>query len=547
MQSQFFDQQIGLWRWTGNQTHEALLRPALKLHVEWAQSCFDADNNGLFSSYINTWPTDSQFYSGGETWEETAYIYRAALALRDMALRAGNGTEAAVYGELAARISAAVPQLWVAAQGLPASHREAGGHRRLRPDPWLYSVFLPIDCGLWDAETVASALFFTEWGLERDALWCDPDPATTATCGAVVWTSNWVPSMWSLRQLWSGDNSALALAYFFAGLADDGYEVLSGTLRRDMLQSAVPGQSGGANGGVDFNDCVHPAARAIVEGLLGFRPDYALGTVTIAPQFPSDWRNATFSTADLALDFATDLSSTVALAVQLARPVPQLLVRLPLRARALQGVAVAGIPASAAVSNATEPGFGQTVLVVRITAAPGEALSAVNVTLAFAQPLPCVPSLVSGAVGGAPIALAAPEGLALASFSDPQAVFVPGSARVGADGRLTGTLAPGLTGWHLVHGLAATLGGGLPQALLFKLNVSAAAGGAAEGRAPPAAARGAAAAWSFVPLGSAANADLRDIFKEGLYLSPRPENCAARLGSDGWSAWTYRESLARPA
>ena len=60
MQSLFMDQQIHLWRWTGNTTHEAILRPALKLHDEWARAAFDSDGNGLFSSYTNTWPTDSQ-------------------------------------------------------------------------------------------------------------------------------------------------------------------------------------------------------------------------------------------------------------------------------------------------------------------------------------------------------------------------------------------------------------------------------------------------------------------------------------------------------
>jgi hypothetical protein len=209
MQSQFFDQQVHMWRWTGNATHEALLRPALRLHVEWAADCFDADGNGLYSSYTNTWPTDSQFYSGGETWEETAYMYRAHLALRDMALRAGNATEAAEHAAVAARIQAAAAQLWVAAAGLPASHREEGGHRRLRPDPWLYSVFLPIEAALWDPETAAQALHFTEWGLERDPIFCVADPGVSnATCGEVVWTSNWIPvrssalpprAFWALR------------------------------------------------------------------------------------------------------------------------------------------------------------------------------------------------------------------------------------------------------------------------------------------------------------------------------------------------------------
>ena len=47
MQSQFFEQQVHMWRWTGNRTHEGLLRPGRELHATWAQESFDADQNGL--------------------------------------------------------------------------------------------------------------------------------------------------------------------------------------------------------------------------------------------------------------------------------------------------------------------------------------------------------------------------------------------------------------------------------------------------------------------------------------------------------------------
>ena len=533
MQTQFFDQQIHMWRWTGNTTHAALLRPALKLHVEWARDCFDADGNGLYASYTNTWPTDSQFYSGGETWEETAYMYRAHLALRDLALAAGNASEAAGFAATADRILAAAPQLWVAASGLPASHREEGGHRRLRPDPWLYSVFLPIEAGLWDAETAAQALHFTEHGLERDAIFCEADAAASnATCGAVVWTSNWVPSMWSVRQLWSGDNSGLALAYFLTGLPDDGYAVLSGNLRRDMLQSGVPGQAGGANGGTDFNDAVHPEVRALVEGMWGYHPDYAVGVVEVAPQLPTAWQAAKFAGAHVALQFSTDLAGSASLAVQLARPVPVLVLRIPLRAGALAAVSVSGAPASATITNATEAGFGQSVVVVRIAgAAPsGELIAGAEVSVAFSSSLPCTPAVYANASGGASITLTAPPGLTLVGFSDPQGVLAPGAGIVG--GSLSGSLAPGVSGAHLVVGRATTLLGGLPQTVLFKLSVAAPA-------SPPQPRAAAGSSWTYVPLGGAANADLRDIFKEGMYTTPRPETCAVRLGSDGWSGWTF--------
>lgn len=123
-------------------------------------------------------------------------MYDATLALAAMAARAGNASEAALYGAAAAAIAAAAPQLWVTALGIPASHREEGGLRRLRPDPWLASIFLPIEAALWDAQTAAQALAFSEWGLERDVVYCADGTggSANASCGAVVWNSNWVPN-----------------------------------------------------------------------------------------------------------------------------------------------------------------------------------------------------------------------------------------------------------------------------------------------------------------------------------------------------------------
>ena len=78
------------WRWTGDAELENVLRPALELHLQWAQECFDPDGDGLYESYINTLPTDSVWYNGGGSVEESAYAYYGHLAARDMARRAGD-------------------------------------------------------------------------------------------------------------------------------------------------------------------------------------------------------------------------------------------------------------------------------------------------------------------------------------------------------------------------------------------------------------------------------------------------------------------------
>src|ERR1019366_3821693 len=90
VQSQFFDQTINDWRATADPEMERLLRPALELHLEWMQDCFDPNDDGLYESYINTLPTDSVWYNGGGSAEESAYAYTAHRAARDMARRAGD-------------------------------------------------------------------------------------------------------------------------------------------------------------------------------------------------------------------------------------------------------------------------------------------------------------------------------------------------------------------------------------------------------------------------------------------------------------------------
>ena len=97
MQSQFFDQLVYEWRWTADPELERLLRPALELHLQWARDCFDPDGDGLYESYINTMPTDSVWYNGGASAEETAFVYRGHQAALDMARRAGDATRPRIH------------------------------------------------------------------------------------------------------------------------------------------------------------------------------------------------------------------------------------------------------------------------------------------------------------------------------------------------------------------------------------------------------------------------------------------------------------------
>ncbi len=511
MQSQFFDQLVHAWRWTGDAELEALLRPALELHLEWARECFDPDGDGCYESYINVWPTDSVWYNGGGGVEESMYAWRGHEAARDMALRAGDAEAAAGHAAALERIRGGFfGKLWVPGKGHPGLYVEQGGHRRLLENAWLYSIFMPVDAGILTPVQAASSLHYTDWALQNDTL---PEG------GRGVWTSNFVPGIWSVRELWPGDNYHLALAYFRTGLAGPGWEVFRGNFLHSAFRLGIPGNLGYPRGGTDFGDCVHTFSRTLVEGLFGLRPDYPKGVVRIAPQFPESWEHAAIRTPDFSLRFART-GDVTRLEAGLARPCA-LEVELPVRARRVAGVSVGGQPAAHEVL----PGFGCSVVRVRVPAGEG---TAIEVTAE--GPLPAHgPETVRGKAGGA-LALRA-AGASATAFEDPQGAL--GGTRI-EEGEIRGTLA-GRAGHYTV--LATVDAGGAPQWRLFQMEITDPAAEAAE-RAGRVGEIPRDARWKCVDLGGAFNADVREIYRQR-YVSPRPDTVSVRIGTDGYSPWTF--------
>jgi hypothetical protein len=487
MQSQFFDELIHAWRWTGDPELEKMLRPALELHLEYIHDCFDPDDDGLYESYANTWPTDNQWYNGGGTAEETAYAYAAHKAALELARRAGDEAAAKRHEARLTKIRKAfLEKLWIPSKGYVGSYVEQGGHARLHEDSWLYAIFCPIDAGMLDAGQAARALYYTEWGLERE---------TMPYGGQRCWTSNWVPSVWSLREMWPGDNYGLALAYFQTGLADDGWAVLRGTFPHMAFFGPVPGDLGFPNGGTDFSDCTSPFCRTVVEGLFGYRPDYPNGVVTIAPQLPSDWEHASIKTPDFSLE-----AGRTKYRIELTRPAA-LDLRLPVRARKLAAVTVNGQPAKWELL----PGFGCSV--AKIAVPKGKS---VTVELTCEQPLPQYAAVAVETTVGAKPDLTVKD------------------ARI-----IEPAVPPSTAGYHLVEALVQV--GDAPQRRLFKIKVNdpkadAALAARVFEKAP------ANARWECVDMSRQFNGDIRTIFQQQ-YLSPRPDTCSLRLATNGYSTW----------
>ena len=511
MQSQLFDQLIHAWRWTGDAALEARLRPALDLHLEWLRECFDPDDDGLYESFINVWPTDSVWYGGGGGTEETAYAFGAHQAAAELARRAGDGPAARRHARRASRIRAAFrAKLWIKSRGHAGLYREQQGRRRLHDDPWLYSLFLPIDAGLVDSRQAAESLRYAEVGLQNDRMPCG---------GRQVWTSNFVPDIWSVRELWPGDNHHLALAYFQAGLGEDAWEIFRGTFLHTAFDRLVPGDFGAPAGGTDFGDSTHMFARTLVEGLFGYAPDRPKGVARIKPQFPADWDHARMRTPDVHLCYA-HRGQVTTLEVELTEPA-RLDILLPVTARGVTAVTVDGRPAR----WIAEPGFGRTFIRIR---RPLTRKVVIAVTVAGSRPA-VAPVAIAGVVGKK-IVLRSSVG-PVSAIADPQAALTGAVIR---GGRGSARLAAN-AGEHTVF--ARLQAGTLPQWARFHLTISDPVGErvAAAKRLDRAPAR---AAWRCVDLAPALNGDIRTIYQQQ-YLTPRPATISARIGVDGYTPWTF--------
>ncbi len=512
MQTQFFDQVQHAWRWTSDDDLQKLLRPSLDLHCEYIQQCFDPAKLGIYESYANTWPTDDQWYNGGGTAEETAYAYRAEKTALLLAQRAHDSDAQKLHEANLARIKKGFfDLLWIQSLGHAGAYREQGGLKRLHECPWLYGIFCPIDAGILTTEQAAESLLYTETELERDSM-----PFGGQQC----WPSNWVPSIWSVREMWPGDNYQLALSYFQTGLPDDGYTILHGTFPMCMFFGPVPADLGHPAGATDFNDCASMFARTVVEGLFGYTPDYPNGLVTIAPEFPPVWNHASIKTPDMSIAFhRAETKSDYK--VMLTKPCT-LELRLPVATSAVQSVMVDGVAAKWELI----PGFGRTLVKVTL---PN--VSSADVEITTQDALAMSPSDQLSGNTGDRITLAPPDKntTTIIDFHDPQSVLQNASI---TDGTLTGTLTAN-AGDHSVFALQKH--GQTQQWHIYKIHVTDVEHDqnlAAKTTTPVTLSE------SFQPIDirPALNGDIRTIYQQK-YLSPRPNTVSLRLATDGYSTW----------
>lgn len=518
MQTQFFDQLVEEYRWTNDPELIAVLRPALELHLKWMEECFDPDGDGLYESYINCWPTDSQWYNGGGSAEATSYAYKAHQAAKDMALNAHDEEGVKHHEKMLERIKKGFfTRLWIKEKGHSGAYREQGGYQRVHQDPWLYSIFLPIDAGLTSELQNIESLYYPESMLQND---------TMVSGGKVVWTSNWVPGAWSIRELWPGDNYHLAWAYFRSGLPEAGWDIMRGAFMHTAYNQNVPGNLGADQGGIDFGDCVHTFSRSLVSGLFGYLPNYPRGLVQINPSFPSDWEYASIELPDFKIDFKKakrqavyDICLTNKAAMNL---------RLPVRAKEVRSVKVDGKKCD-----------------FKLEAIPGASLVVLDlperqnacVEIKYEGEAPCYKPIYKEEAAGSQ-GMWTVEGDEVIELYDPQGVF----EKVSFDEGKIKFLLNDKNGFHTI--VARMKHGECEYLKIFRLHVTNKKQEEYESYLNMEN-TDISGNWNPIDLSAYFNGDIRSIYCQE-YLTPRPNTVSVRIGKDGFSPWTFPYWGTRP-
>jgi hypothetical protein len=129
---------------------------------------------------------------------------------------------------------------------------------------------------------------------------------------SVLWSSNWTPYIWSVRNILASEVAHTALACWQSGRRDAAWSLWRGAILDAMYASRVPGNCAGTSehdgrwGGActDFCCSVGMFGRGLVEGLFGIVPSLLDGELLIRPGLPPEWDSASIDTPQVGYTYA---------------------------------------------------------------------------------------------------------------------------------------------------------------------------------------------------------------------------------------------------
>ena len=340
MQQVYIDQLLWHLMWTGDLEFAREMWPVLENHLAWEKRCFDPDDDGLYENYVNTMISDAHHYSGSPCTQGSAYNYRA-LRLAAKLAKLLNKDPAPFQREADKTLAALNRVLWMPQLGWYAEYRDLLGLQRLHTSAELPTVYHPIDSDVPDPFQAYQMLRYVDTAIQHV-------PIKGKAC--VLWTSNWVPYIWSVRNVVSSEVAHTALASWQAGQRDMAWNLWRGTVLDSMYAGRVPGNCLGTSehdprqtgAATDFNCSVGMFGRALVEGLFGIVPDLLDGELLLRPGFPRDWNAASLDTPNVGYTFSRQGDTDrFAVRTKLGRPVG-LRLRVPARTVEVEHVTVNG-------------------------------------------------------------------------------------------------------------------------------------------------------------------------------------------------------------
>jgi hypothetical protein len=342
MQQVFIDQLLWHFLWTGDRELVREMWPVLVDHLDWERRCFDPDWDGLYENFANTFISDAHHYSGGGCTQASAYNYRAFRMAARLARLIGK--DPAAFDREADKIRAAMNrELWLPQNGWYAEYRDLLGLKRLHPSAELASIYHPIDSEVPSLAQSWQMLRYVDTALEH---------VPVEGRSRVVWSSNWVPYIWSIRNVCGVEVAHAALANWQTGRREHAYELWRGALVDAMFCCRAPGAcigtseiDGHATGlCTDFADTVGMFGRSLVEGLFGIVPDALAGELLLRPGLPNAWREASINTPNAGYTYSRrdqDAVEVYQVRAQFRRPM-RLRLLVPARRTEVAGVTIDG-------------------------------------------------------------------------------------------------------------------------------------------------------------------------------------------------------------
>ena len=296
MNLNYIDELLWHFQYDADTAYMRKMWPVITSHLTWEKRNFDKDGNHLYDAYCCIWASDALYYNGGEVTHSTAYNYRGNLLAAKIARLIGKDAEP-YQKEADAILEAMNKNLWVS-ELTPhwAEYKDVMGLKRVHPNAALWSVYTPIDCGVGTQSQMYSCTQYVEDCIPHIPVEISSNVQQKAPV-SLISTSNWMPYSWSINNVASAEIMHTALAFFEAGRADKGMELVKANLLDQMYLGSSPGNLGqisyydAARGESyrDFGDNIGISARAIVQGVFGIVPQALDGKCIIRPGFPLEW------------------------------------------------------------------------------------------------------------------------------------------------------------------------------------------------------------------------------------------------------------------